>query len=130
MEVLKMKKEYKLKMLESELRKVLAEALMEMKDPYIDTVRSLITFSRVEVSKDKRYADIFVSVLGDENKRKEVVEYLESKKGYFRTYVAKNIRMYVAPELRFKEDKGIEATVRIAQLLDSIKEKEKSDDNK
>jgi len=35
-----MKKEYKLKMLESELRKVLAEALMEMKDPYIDTVRS------------------------------------------------------------------------------------------
>ncbi|AFG34352.1 30S ribosome-binding factor RbfA [Fervidobacterium pennivorans subsp. shakshaketiis] len=125
-----MKKEYKLKMLESELRKVLAEALMEMKDPYIDTVRSLITFSRVEVSKDKRYADIFVSVLGDENKRKEVVEYLESKKGYFRTYVAKNIRMYVAPELRFKEDKGIEATVRIAQLLDSIKEKEKSDDNK
>jgi ribosome-binding factor A len=125
-----MKQEYKLKMLESELRKVLAQALMEMKDPYIDTVRSLITFSRVEVSKDKRYADIFVSVLGDENKRKEVVEYLESKKGYFRTYVAKNIRMYVAPELRFKEDKGIEATVRIAQLLDSIKEKEKSDDNK
>jgi ribosome-binding factor A len=125
-----MKQEYKLKMLESELRKVLAEALMEMKDPYIDTVRSLITFSRVEVSKDKRYADIFVSVLGDENKRKEVVEYLESKKGYFRTFVAKNIRMYVAPELRFKEDKGIEATVRIAQLLDSIKEKEKSDDNK
>jgi len=125
-----MKQEYKLKMLESELRKVLAEALMEMKDPYIDTVRSLITFSRVEVSKDKRYADIFVSVLGDENKRKEVAEYLESKKGYFRTYVAKNIRMYIAPELRFKEDKGIEATVRIAQLLDSIKEKEKSDDNK
>uniref|UniRef100_A0A7V4KCZ5 Ribosome-binding factor A n=1 Tax=Fervidobacterium pennivorans TaxID=93466 RepID=A0A7V4KCZ5_FERPE len=125
-----MKQEYKLKMLESELRKVLAEALMEMKDPYIDTVRSLITFSRVEVSKDKRYADIFVSVLGDENKRREIVEYLESKKGYFRTYVAKNIRMYVAPELRFKEDKGIEATVRIAQLLDSIKEKEKSDDNK
>jgi ribosome-binding factor A len=125
-----MKQEYKLKMLESELRKVLAEALMEMKDPYIDTVRSLITFSRVEVSKDKRYADIFVSVLGDENKRKEVVEYLESKKGYFRTFVAKNIRMYVAPELRFKEDKGIEATVRIAQLLDSIKGKEKSDDNK
>jgi ribosome-binding factor A len=125
-----MKQEYKLKMLESELRKVLAEALMEMKDPYIDTVRSLITFSRVEVSKDKRYADIFVSVLGDENKRKEVVEYLESKKGYFRTYVAKNIRMYVAPELRFKEDKGIEATVRIAQLLDSIKGKEKNGDNK
>lgn len=125
-----MKQEYKLKMLESELRKVLAEALMEMKDTYIDPIKSLVTISRVEVSKDKRYADIYVSVLGDEKKRAEVVSYLEEKKGYFRTYVAKNIRMYVAPELRFKEDKGIEATVRIGQLLDSIKESQKDTDNK
>ncbi|WP_448374396.1 30S ribosome-binding factor RbfA [Fervidobacterium sp.] len=125
-----MKQEYKLKMLESELRKVLSEALLEMKDEYIDNVKSLITFSRVEVSKDKRYADIYVSVLGDDNKRKEILEYIESKKGYFRTFVAKNIRMYTAPELRFKEDKGIEATVKIGQLLDSIKESKKGDDNK
>ncbi len=125
-----MKQEYKLKMLESELRKVLSEALMEMKDEYIDNVKSLITFSRVEVSKDKRYADIYISVLGDDNKRKEILEYIESKKGYFRTFVAKNIRMYIAPELRFKDDRGIEATVRIGQLLDSIKENKTNDDNK
>ncbi|ABS60267.1 MULTISPECIES: 30S ribosome-binding factor RbfA [Fervidobacterium] len=125
-----MKQEYKLKMLESEIRKVLSEALMEMKDPNIDPMKSLITISRVEVSKDKRYADVYVSVLGDEAKRKDVVNYFEQKKGYFRTYVAKNIRMYTAPELRFKEDKGIEATVRIGQLLDSIKESQKGDDNK
>jgi len=125
-----MKQEYKLKMLESELRKVLSEALMEMKDEYIDNAKSLITFSRVEVSKDKRYADIYISVLGDDNKRKEILEYIESKKGYFRTFVAKNIRMYIAPELRFKDDRGIEATVRIGQLLDSIKENKTNDDNK
>ncbi len=124
-----MKQEYKLKMLESEIRKVLSEALMEMKDPNIDPIKSLITISRVEISKDKRYADVYVSVLGDETKRKDIVNYFEQKKGYFRTYVAKNIRMYTAPELRFKEDKGIEATVRIGQLLDSIKESQKVDDN-
>jgi ribosome-binding factor A len=116
-------------MLESEIRKVLSEALIEMKDPKIDPVKSLITISRVEVSKDKRYADVYVSVLGDESKRKEIVEYFEEKKGYFRTYIAKNIRMYTAPELSFKEDKGIEATVRIGRLLDSIKETKKSGDN-
>jgi len=38
--------------------------------------------------------------------------------------------MYIAPEIRFKEDRGIEATVRIGQLLDSIKENQKSSDNK
>ncbi|MGB9613995.1 MAG: 30S ribosome-binding factor RbfA [Fervidobacterium sp.] len=124
-----MKQEYKLRMLESEIRKVLSEALIEMKDPKIDPVKSLITISRVEVSKDKRYADVYVSVLGDESKRKEIVEYFEEKKGYFRTYIAKNIRMYTAPELSFKEDKGIEATVRIGRLLDSIKETKKSGDN-
>ncbi|ODN30887.1 30S ribosome-binding factor RbfA [Fervidobacterium thailandense] len=123
-----MKQEYKLKMLESEIRKVISEALLEMKDENLENIKSLITISRVEVSKDKRYADVFVSFLGDEQKRKEVVKYLESKKGYFRTYVAKNIRMYTAPEIRFKEDKGLEATVRIGQLLDSIKESGKSSD--
>lgn len=122
-----MKQEYKLKMLESELRKVLAEALMEMKDPNIEPLKSLITISRVEVSKDKRYADVYVSVFGDESERKKIISYLEEKKGYFRTFVAKNIRMYVAPEIRFIEDKGIEATVRIGKLLDSLKEKNKND---
>jgi len=124
------KQEYKLKMLESEIRKVMSEALMAMKDNYIEPMKSLITISRVEISKDKRYADIFVSVLGNDEKRKEVLDYFEEKKGYFRSYVAKNIRMYIAPEIRFKEDRGIEATVRIGQLLDSIKENQKSSDNK
>ncbi|HPC79383.1 MAG TPA: 30S ribosome-binding factor RbfA [Fervidobacterium sp.] len=125
-----MKQEYKLKMLESEIRKVMSEALMAMKDNYIEPMKSLITISRVEISKDKRYADVFVSVLGNDEKRKEVLDYFEEKKGYFRSYVAKNIRMYIAPEIRFKEDRGIEATVRIGQLLDSIKENQKSSDNK
>jgi len=124
------KQEYKLKMLESEIRKVMSEALMAMKDNYIEPMKSLITISRVEISKDKRYADVFVSVLGNDEKRKEVLDYFEEKKGYFRSYVAKNIRMYIAPEIRFKEDRGIEATVRIGQLLDSIKENQKSSDNK
>lgn len=84
-----MKQEYKLKMLESEIRKVMSEALMAMKDAYIESMKSLITISRVEISKDKRYADIFVSVLGNDEKRKEVLDYFEEKKGYFRSYVAK-----------------------------------------
>ena len=117
-------------MLESEIRKVLSEALMAMKDTYIEPMKSLITISRVEISRDKRYADVLVSVLGNEDKRKEVLEYLEEKKGYFRNYIAKNIRMYIAPEIRFKEDKGIEATVRIGKILDSIKENQSSTDNK
>lgn len=125
-----MRQEYKLRMLESEIRKVISEALVEIKDEKIEEVRSLITISRVEVSKDKRYADVFVSVLGDDVRRREVLSLLEERKGFFRTYVAKNIRMYTAPELRFKEDRGLEATVKIGQLLDSIKESRSKVDKK
>jgi ribosome-binding factor A len=59
------------------------------------------------------------------------VELLEKYKGYFRTFVAKNVRLYTAPELRFKEDKGIEESVRINKLLDEImsKEDENGSDN-
>ncbi len=124
-----MKQEYKLRMLESELRNVLVEALRELKDEKLEPVKLNITISRVQVSKDKRYADIFVSYFGSAEERTEIVKYLEETKGYFRTYVAKNIRLFKAPELRFKEDKGIEATVHINKLLDSIKEKQNDSDN-
>ncbi|PLV58336.1 30S ribosome-binding factor RbfA [Thermotoga sp. KOL6] len=109
---------YRKAMLESEIQKLLTEALQHMKDPRLK--KEFVTFSRVELSKDKRYADVYVSFLGKPEERKEVVEILNKAKGFFRTFVAKNLRLYVAPEIRFYEDKGIEASVRVHQLLNEL----------
>ncbi|ABV33935.1 MULTISPECIES: 30S ribosome-binding factor RbfA [Pseudothermotoga] len=117
-----MRPDYRKAMLESEIMKLITEALREAKDPKISG--QIITISRVELSNDKRFADVYVSAMGDKDERVKTVEYLDKIKGYFRTYLANNLDLYTAPQIRFKEDPGIEASVRIQELLNKIKEEE------
>ena len=121
---------YRKSMLESEIQKLISEAISMMRDPRVK--KEFVTVSRVELSKDKRYADIYISYLGSPEERKEIVEIFNKAKGFFRTHVAKNLRIYVAPEIRFYEDKGIESSVRVNQLLkelgyDALEEEEEEE---
>ncbi len=118
MEVIDMNPIYRKSMLESEIQKLLSEAISNMKDPRIK--REFITVSRVVLSKDKRYADVYISYLGLDNERKEMLEILERAKGYLRSYIAKNLRIYTTPEIRLHEDRGIESSVRIQKILSDL----------
>jgi len=114
---------YRREMLESEILKVLTVALSS----YTSEKESLgmASIVRVELTKDKRFATVYVSLMGPDDKKKKLVERLNEDKGFFRTAIAKNIRLFKAPEIRFKEDTGIEASLRVAKLLEQI-EKEKN----
>lgn len=118
-----MKPDYRKAMLESEIVKLVSEALREAKDPKIKD--RIITVSRAELSADKRFVDVYVSSIGDEKERKDLVEHLNKIKGYFRTYLANNLDLFVAPQVRFREDPGIEASVRVQELLNKLKEEKK-----
>ncbi|PZC52556.1 MULTISPECIES: 30S ribosome-binding factor RbfA [unclassified Mesotoga] len=115
---------YRREMLESEILKVLTVALSS----YTSEKDSLgmASIVRVELTKDKRFATVYVSLMGPDDKKKKLVKKLNEDKGFFRTAIAKNIRLFKAPEIRFKEDTGIEASLRVAKLLEQI-EKEKND---
>ncbi|HNU23720.1 ribosome-binding factor A [Mesotoga sp. Brook.08.YT.4.2.5.1] len=117
---------YRKEMLESEIMKVLTVALSSYTG-HNDSL-GMTSIVRVELSKDKRFATIFVSLMGPDDRKKKLVEKLNEDKGIFRTAIAKNIRLFKAPEIRFKEDIGIEASLRVAQLLEQI-EKEKKESN-
>jgi len=116
---------YRKQMLESEIQKVLSEALRNYKGADFDT--SLLNIIRVELSKDKRYANVFVSSLINSMEKEEVVKWFDENKGYFRTAIAKSIRIFKAPELRFKGDIGIDASLRISKILDKINEERKEE---
>ncbi len=109
---------YRKSMLESEIQKLLSEAISNMKDPRIR--KEFVTVSRVELSRDKRYADVYISYLGSDDERKEALEILEGAKGYLRSFVAKNLRIYTTPEIRLHEDRGIESSVRIQKILSDL----------
>ncbi len=116
---------YKKEMMESEMVKLLSEALREMKDPGI---AGIVTVTRVELSKDKRYARVYFSIFeDDESKREEVFKILEKAKGYFRSHIARNLHTFKAPELNLINDKGIEKAFELDKIFKRLEEKDERD---
>lgn len=83
------------------------------------------TFSvtRAEVTRDLRFAKIFVSVLEDD-KRDELLKALKSAAGYIRRELARNIVIRQSPELSFVKDENIAYGVHIAKVLADVQKTE------
>ena len=89
----------------------------ELRDPRIDGTFSI---TRAEVTRDLRYAKIYVSVL-EEDRRKPLMDALKSASGYLRRALAKQMIIRQSPELIFVEDHNIEYGVHIAQVLRDVR---------
>jgi ribosome-binding factor A len=86
----------------------------EVKDPRI----GFVTVTRVSVTPDLHVAQIYVGVLGDQAKRDGTLVGLRHSAGYMRRSVGQRLGLRFAPELHFVYDEGLDATERVAQLLD------------
>ena len=88
----------------------------DLRDPRL----GFITLTGAEISRDLRHAKIFVSVLGDEEARKQSLKALNSATGLLRGEFARRAHLRVAPDLEFQYDEGIERGQRIFELLHSV----------
>ncbi len=107
-----------------EVRKVVSELLtMEVKDPRISP---MISVTKVEVTRDLSYANIYVSVLGDQKAKDDTLEGLESAKGFIRKEIGNKIDLRYIPEPIFHLDESIERGIYMSKLIDKVnKEDEK-----
>lgn len=83
-----------------------------------------VTVIRVELSVDLRYAKVFVSVLGDDEEKVRSMRRLEKAKRFIRGELASNLRLRVAPSIRFVLDDSSEEYLRIAEVLKRIHEED------
>ena len=97
-----------------ELSKVISQ---EMKDPRIDPMTSVIA---VEVTPDLKFAKVFISVLGDEEKKQATMEGLKSATPFIRKHLAKTINLRNTPELTFVMDDSIAYGVNMSKLIDDV----------
>ncbi|MBS4536005.1 30S ribosome-binding factor RbfA [Clostridium sp. D2Q-14] len=103
-----------------EIKKIVSELIIkEIKDPRMS---SMTTITEVEVTNDLRYANIYISVLGNEKERESTIEALQSASGFIRREIGKRIKLRYIPEPKFNLDKSIENGIYISKLIDSIKE--------
>jgi len=92
----------------------------ELKDPRI----GFVTVTRVELTADLRLARIHVGVLGSEADRAKTLDGLTASAGYLRRELGRRLRVRHTPEVQFRYDAGLDATERVAQLLEETRDPE------
>lgn len=101
-----------------EVRKVVSDLLLsEIKDPRISGMPSV---NRVNVSKDLKFAKIYISVLGNEEDKVNTIKGLENAKGFIRTEIGKRVQLRHVPEPLFLLDESIEQAMHLTKLIDEV----------
>ena len=97
------------------VKQVLSEAVRELKDPRI----GFVTVTGAQVTTDMAYATVYISVLGDEEKRARTLKGLEAAHGFLQGRVARELKLRRTPRLAFEYDPSVETGVRMSQLIDA-----------
>lgn len=105
-----------------EVRKIVSELIIHgLKDPRVESMTSV---TKVEVTRDLSFANIYISVLGDDNKKADTLEGLNSAKGFIRSEIGKKIDLRHSPEPIFHLDESIEEGIRMSKLIEEISQKD------
>ena len=104
--------------LNSLLREVISDVIR--RDVRHPDVNELVTVTRVDVTRDLRYAKVYVSVIGDDLRRQETLKALNSASGFVAVNSAKQVVMRYFPDLTFKLDTGVDQQMRIEEILNDI----------
>ncbi|MBB3232938.1 30S ribosome-binding factor RbfA [Halomonas stenophila] len=100
-----------------QLQKELAVLIQrEIKDPRL----GMVTVSGVTVSRDLGYADVHVTLLGEQDAEriKENLTVLKRAAGFLRSQIARRIKLRHVPELRFHFDESVVRGQRLSSLID------------
>ena len=98
-----------------EMKKEISNLIQnELKDPRLPKLVSVI---EVNVTRDLKYAKIYVSVLGSEEEKKNALSALKSAAGFVRREVGHRMQIRYTPEMQFELDNSIERGVYISKLI-------------
>jgi ribosome-binding factor A len=89
----------------------------KIKDP---RVNPFLSISRVKVSGDLSWADVYVSTFKPETNLARGVEGLKSAAGFIQSQLALGMRIRLTPRLRFHEDLSIQQGFEIVKKIEGI----------
>ena len=111
----------------AEVQHELANLIREgIKDPRIHPMTSV---TGVEVAPDLKTCRAYISVLGDDEAKKNTIAGLKNAEGYIRRQLAKSINLRNTPEIRFILDESIEDGVTMSKLIDQVTRKEEGQED-
>ena len=102
-------------MIQRELSELLRR---EVRDPRV----GMVTLTSVDVSPDFSHAKVLFTCL-DPAHVEEARSGLQRAAGFLRSQLARRLKLYSTPELRFEYDESIERGDRLHRLIDSVRAK-------
>ncbi len=104
-----------------EVDRIIRESLS---DPRI---RGTFSVTRAEVTRDLRYAKIYISIL-EEADRAPMMAALKKAAGFVRHELGQSMIIRYAPEILFELDNNIEYGIHIATVLKQVRPEEETND--
>lgn len=112
--------------IDEELKKEISSIITyNLKNP---NITGMISVTRVKITPDLRYAQVYVSILNSKNV-KETFTALKKSAGFVRSEVAKRINLRLTPEIVFVLDDSMEYGERIDKILKEILPPKSGDKN-
>lgn len=109
-----------------EIQRIVADIIHNViKDPRLPP---MVTVTEVRASRDLSHAHIYISVMGDDQAKKDCAAALRSASGFIRREIGSRIRLRIAPELHFIVDDSIERGIRMTKLIDQAMESQTKDE--
>ena len=93
----------------------------EIKDPRLT---AMVSVTDVKVTRDLRYAKVFVSIFGKNDEEKNnTFAALKNASGYIRKEIGQRINLRYNPQIIFELDDSINYGMHIEELIQRVKDK-------
>jgi ribosome-binding factor A len=108
--------------LDSVIQQEISQLLREqVNDPRLS---SLISITKVSTSPDLRHTKVFISSIGDNVDKKEILQGFTAASGFLRRQLATRLQLKHMPELSFQFDDSIERAANLLRLIDEVASKD------
>ena len=104
------------------LNKVIKQEISDLLEREIDDPRlnNLISVTEVSISPDFKNAKVFVSVLGNEKDKTDMLTGFNAASGFLRRKLSSRLRLKRAPHVSFHCDDSIERGARVSNLFEQV----------
>ena len=99
------------------IREEIAKLLIDgIKDPRL----GFVSVMGVKMSKDLRYANVYVSLYGDEKQRKGSLVALQNSTGWVKSMIGQNLHLRYIPDIRFFPDDSLDRVYAMEEVFNKI----------
>ena len=103
--------------LEQDVKLALSQIITnKVKNP---SVTGLISVTDVKITPDQKYAKVFISIYGKQNKEK-VITALKDSTGFIKSELGRSVRMRNIPSIQFELDDSIEYGNYMDKVIDEV----------